>query len=171
MERLCSELSGQVGENAASIGNNFKAAETLELYFAKANLGEYSDPALRYAFLLKQAPRLPRRTSPLRSEKAAKLKPLSGVDKIREELKKTDDAFTLSAKFGTPRFRQIKDLSGSLKRAESGSLILKNFPHHCVFGFAENFVSLGKTSTLRFAACLNRTERSFGALEYYKGLL
>ncbi len=56
-------------------------------------------------------------------EKAAKLKPLSGVDKIREELKKTDDAFTLSAKFGTPRFRQIKDLSGSLKRAESGSML------------------------------------------------
>lgn len=56
-------------------------------------------------------------------EKAAKLEPLSGVDKIREELKKTDDAFTLSAKFGTPRFRQIKDLSGSLKRAESGSML------------------------------------------------
>ena len=56
-------------------------------------------------------------------EKAARLKPLSGVDKIREELKKTDDAFTLSAKFGTPRFRQIKDLSGSLKRAESGSML------------------------------------------------
>ena len=30
-------------------------------------------------------------------EKASKLEPLSGVDKIREELKKTDDAFTLSA--------------------------------------------------------------------------
>ncbi len=56
-------------------------------------------------------------------EKAARLKPLSGVDKIREELKKTDEAFTLSAKFGTPRFRQIKDLSGSLKRAESGSML------------------------------------------------
>ena len=56
-------------------------------------------------------------------EKAAKLEPLSGVDKIRAELKKTDDAFTLSAKFGTPRFRQIKDLSGSLKRAESGSML------------------------------------------------
>ena len=56
-------------------------------------------------------------------EKAAKLEPLSGVDKIRAELKKTDDAFTLSVKFGTPRFRQIKDLSGSLKRAESGSML------------------------------------------------
>ncbi len=39
IERITRELSGQVGENAASIGNNFKAAETLELYFAKANLG------------------------------------------------------------------------------------------------------------------------------------
>ena len=56
-------------------------------------------------------------------EKAVKLEPIGGVDKIREELKKTDDAFTLSAKFGTPRFRQIKDLSGSLKRAESGSML------------------------------------------------
>lgn len=56
-------------------------------------------------------------------EKAVKLEPLSGVDNIRAELKKTDDAFTLSAKFGTPRFRQIKDLSGSLKRAESGSML------------------------------------------------
>ena len=56
-------------------------------------------------------------------EKAVKLEPLSGVENVRAELKKTDDAFTLSAKFGTPRFRQIKDLSGSLKRAESGSML------------------------------------------------
>ena len=39
IERITRELSEKVGENAASIGNNFKAAEILELYFAKANLG------------------------------------------------------------------------------------------------------------------------------------
>lgn len=56
-------------------------------------------------------------------EKAMKLKPLTDFDKITEELKKTDDAFTLSAKFGTPMFRKIKDISGSLKRAETGSML------------------------------------------------
>lgn len=56
-------------------------------------------------------------------EQALKLKPIFDADKIRTELKKTDDAFTLSAKFGTPRFRQIKDITGSLKRAKSGSML------------------------------------------------
>lgn len=56
-------------------------------------------------------------------EKALKLQPLTDYDKITEELKKTDDAFTLSAKFGTPTFRKIKDISGSLKRAQTGSML------------------------------------------------
>lgn len=56
-------------------------------------------------------------------EKALKLNPLKDGDKVREELKKTDDAFTLSAKFGTPRFRQIKEISFSLKRSKSGSML------------------------------------------------
>ena len=47
-------------------------------------------------------------------EKALKLKPSFDEEEIRTELKKTDDAFKLSAKFGTPRFRKIKDLSMSL---------------------------------------------------------
>ena len=50
-------------------------------------------------------------------EKALKLKPSFDEEEIRTELKKTDDAFKLSAKFGTPRFRKIKDLSMSLRRA------------------------------------------------------
>ena len=56
-------------------------------------------------------------------EQALKLKPIFDAEKIRTELKKTDDAFTLSAKFGTPRFRQIKDITGALKRAKSGSML------------------------------------------------
>ncbi len=56
-------------------------------------------------------------------ENALKLKPVTDFAKITEELKKTDDAFTLSAKFGTPAFRKIKDISGSLKRAETGSML------------------------------------------------
>ena len=54
-------------------------------------------------------------------EKALKLKPVFDGEKIKEELKKTDDAFKLSAKFGTPRFRKIKDISGSLKRCRNSS--------------------------------------------------
>ncbi len=54
-------------------------------------------------------------------ERALKLKPSFDEDEIRSELAKTDDAFKLSAKFGTPRFRKIKDISGSLKRCKSGS--------------------------------------------------
>ena len=48
-------------------------------------------------------------------EKALKLKPSFDEEEIRTELKKTDDAFKLSAKFGTPRFRKIKDLSMALQ--------------------------------------------------------
>lgn len=42
---------------------------------------------------------------------------------IRTELTKTDDAFTLSARFGTPRFSKVKNICDSLKRAESGSAL------------------------------------------------
>ena len=56
-------------------------------------------------------------------EKALKLKPSFDEEEIRTELKKTDDAFKLSAKFGTPRFRKIKDLSMSLRRCKSGSVL------------------------------------------------
>ena len=39
IERITRELSEAVGENAESIANNFRLAQILELYFAKANLG------------------------------------------------------------------------------------------------------------------------------------
>lgn len=54
---------------------------------------------------------------------ALNLKPKTDFETITAELQKTDDAFTLSAKFGTPSFRKIKDVSGSLKRAKTGSML------------------------------------------------
>lgn len=56
-------------------------------------------------------------------EQALKLRPEFDGAKMRAELKKTDDAFKLSSKFGTPRFRKIKDITGSLKRCKSGSAL------------------------------------------------
>ena len=56
-------------------------------------------------------------------ERALKIKPSFDEEEIRRELKKTDDAFNLSAKFGTPRFRKIKDISFSLKRSQNGSAL------------------------------------------------
>ncbi len=55
--------------------------------------------------------------------KALKITPLRGYDEIKTELQKTDDAFTLSAKFGTPRFRKVPDISDALKRAAAGSML------------------------------------------------
>lgn len=56
-------------------------------------------------------------------EKALKIQPLRDFEQIKAELAKTDDAFTLSAKFGTPHFSKIQDISGSLKRARTGSML------------------------------------------------
>ena len=56
-------------------------------------------------------------------EQIAKIEPLGDIEKIREELQKTDDAFTLSAKFGTPRFSKIKDVCSSVKRCAGGSAL------------------------------------------------
>lgn len=56
-------------------------------------------------------------------ERALKLNPINDFEKTQLELQRTDDAFTLSAKFGTPSFRNIKDISGSLKRAATGSML------------------------------------------------
>lgn len=56
-------------------------------------------------------------------ERALKLRPAGSFEDMSRELAKTDDAFIMSAKFGTPAFRRIKDISGSLKRAETGSML------------------------------------------------
>lgn len=51
----------------------------------------------------------------------AEILPVYDIDTIRKELKKTDDAFVLSSKYGTPRFYNIKDVSFSVKRAQQGA--------------------------------------------------
>lgn len=56
-------------------------------------------------------------------DKALKLSPSFDEAEIRRELQKTNDAFNLSAKFGIPRFRKIKDISFSLRRSKSGSAL------------------------------------------------
>ena len=96
-------------------------------------------------------------------EAALKLKPRTDFEGITEELRKTDDAFTLSAKFGTPGFRKIKDVSGSLKRAQTGSML----------AFRELLdvaAVLRETAALCdwFSQCEN-VESSLG--EYFRGLV
>lgn len=56
-------------------------------------------------------------------EKILRLKPCFDLETAREEMAKTDDAFTLSVKFGTPGFYNIKDITGSAKRAQQGGIL------------------------------------------------
>ncbi len=94
--------------------------------------------------------------------KALKITPLRSYDEIKTELQKTDDAFTLSAKFGTPRFRKVPDISDALKRAAAGSML----------SFRE---LLDTAAVLRETAMLcdwfSQCENSDCSLsEYFKGL-
>lgn len=50
-----------------------------------------------------------------------KLEPSFDMEYVKKELKKTDDAFVFSSKFGTPRFYNIKDVFASARRAEQGA--------------------------------------------------
>ena len=59
--------------------------------------------------------------SDIAKERLAKIEPSYDIDTVRRELKKTDDAFVLSSKYGTPRFYNIKDVSFSAKRASQGA--------------------------------------------------
>ena len=54
-------------------------------------------------------------------ERIKKIKPSFDIDTVRTEIAKTDDAFTLSSKFGTPKFYNIKDICFGAKRAQQGS--------------------------------------------------
>lgn len=56
-------------------------------------------------------------------EQCLKTEPIFDLEHCRRELKKTDDAFVLSSKFGTPRFSNIKDVCGSVKRAYGGATL------------------------------------------------
>lgn len=57
------------------------------------------------------------RTKQLISE----IKPIQDLDIVKNELEKTTQAFELSVKFGTPVFNNFKDITFSIKRAQSGS--------------------------------------------------
>lgn len=54
-------------------------------------------------------------------EMALELWPCTDLDKVKKEMKKTEDAFELSVKYGTPGFTAFKDIRGSLRRASSGA--------------------------------------------------
>ena len=56
-------------------------------------------------------------------EDCLKIQPQYDVDEIRKSIRHTDDAFVLSSKFGTPRFYKVKNMCGSIKRAQSGSML------------------------------------------------
>lgn len=59
--------------------------------------------------------------SDIAKENVLKIKPQYDIDIIKKELKKTDDAYVLSSKFGTPRFYNMKSVSFSAKRAQQGA--------------------------------------------------
>lgn len=61
-------------------------------------------------------------------ERILAIKPYTNLNLVREELQKTNDAFELSAKFGTPSFFNIKNPNEPLKLAQAGGLLsLRNF--------------------------------------------
>ena len=54
---------------------------------------------------------------------ALALEPSSDLFTVKREVDKTANALELSVKYGTPVFSSIKDISDSLKRAESGAVL------------------------------------------------
>lgn len=56
-------------------------------------------------------------------ERCLKIEPVFELEECRELLKKTDDAFVLSGKFGTPRFGNIKNVCASVKKASDGAML------------------------------------------------
>ena len=61
--------------------------------------------------------------SDIAKENLNKLEPSFDIDFVKRELKKCDDAFIFSSKFGTPRFYNIKDVSFSARRAAQGAIL------------------------------------------------
>ncbi|MGN0642335.1 MAG: endonuclease MutS2 [Huintestinicola sp.] len=49
------------------------------------------------------------------------IEPVSDLEKVKTEIRKTEDAFELAVKFGTPSFLNFKNILGSLQRARSGA--------------------------------------------------
>ncbi len=61
--------------------------------------------------------------SDIAKENALKITPQYDIDTVKKELSKTDDAFVLSSKFGTPRFYNIKSVVSSVRRAQQGAIL------------------------------------------------
>lgn len=84
----------------------------------------------------------------------AELEPETDIGKVKESLKKTEDAFELSVKFGTPPFYNFKDVRGSLQRAQSGSsLSLRELLDICsmlkqIRGLTDYHASCGEVQTV-----------------------
>lgn len=84
----------------------------------------------------------------------AELEPETDIEKVKESLKKTEDAFELSVKFGTPPFYSFKDVRGSLQRAQSGSsLSLRELLDICsmlkqIRGLTDYHASCGDATTV-----------------------
>ena len=51
----------------------------------------------------------------------SELEPLTDIDAVKREMKKTSDAFELSVKYGTPVFTAFRDIRGALSRARAGA--------------------------------------------------
>ncbi len=56
-------------------------------------------------------------------EQCLEIEPVFDLEECGKLLRKTDDAFVLSGKFGTPRFSNIKNVCGSVKRASDGAVL------------------------------------------------
>ena len=57
------------------------------------------------------------------ARQALELEPSSDLEEVRRRLSETDDAFVLLAKFGSPPFGGLKNITNSLRRAESGGTL------------------------------------------------
>lgn len=57
------------------------------------------------------------------AQQALELKPSTDPEEVRRLLKETDDAFILLARFGSPSFGGLKNVTNSLRRAESGGTL------------------------------------------------
>ncbi len=60
---------------------------------------------------------------PESGDMALSLAPIGNLYRVRERLDDTKAAFDLSVRFGAPSFRGLKNVSGSLRRAENGGVL------------------------------------------------
>ncbi len=54
---------------------------------------------------------------------ALAIEPLTDTEQVREELKKTEAAYTLSIRYGRPEFVRFSDITPLVRRAKSGSVL------------------------------------------------